>query len=273
MWKGFKERILVIGGAGKAYWSLYTLLFLSVSAIGLNIIFHIFEYPAVLNIVAVVGLLILGELLYLQLVELKKAGDDGHPKEAGIIGCVEHLYCERFFQVMSRPGMKWVLNTWIVNLPAMIPSFKKALKDKRTEIEITLLSRESNHVRVRMEELGVKDYEQAILVNLDHISMFLRELEESQRSRVRVYEFDSAPKFIIYGSDDVLFVGHFWPRDHAVQGPQLVIQGSDGCFAKRIRKYYNTLERRDITEEVLEWCEGKDCVKEVNTGVDDPTVL
>ena len=145
-----------------------------------------------------------------------------------------------------------ILNTWIFNFESILPLLKQSLQSSDTFIEINVLAPESPHTQNRGIELNMKDLEHTIMENLKNLNFFLKSLNESQRKRVKIYKFDSAPKITIYACGKKAFVGIFWPGLHAAHGPQFLIEGDEGHFARAVWEYYSNLSKKEITNDLLE---------------------
>lgn len=244
------DRIRFLAKSGKGYLTLYLLLAISVGMLIIDTAFDITSDRRALQIVGVLCLMILSELLYLRLKEKSDHNDSISPENAGITGCLSHLTGQWFEDIMSSPGEKHILNTWIFNFQTLAPLLETALHYEKTKIDITLLKADSEYAISRSEELR-RDVESAINTNLDDLAFFLNRLPDNMRTRVRIYEFNETPKFSLHASDETCIVGFYWPNQYAAHGPQLVIEGRARVFTKHILEYYRKLKRIEITESVI----------------------
>ena len=248
-----KEMLAIIWRAGKTPISLYLAFALCLVLIFANTLFPV--APAVLTderiakFAMAVALAFLAQLLWYEIERKdKEKGRHVQLSEAGIIGFHPRAAGPRFEELMSAPGKKVVLNTWIYNCESLIPLLETSLKHDKTEIELVILSPESKHVETRNEELPTTSVRNSIVGNREQLAFFLKSLPPDKQARVKVFEFDTPPRIVLHASDDEAFVGFFWPNQMAVHGPQLHVKGKVGRMAERVWHYYESLQKTEITE-------------------------
>jgi hypothetical protein len=240
----------VILRSGKGPISLFLAFTICAILLIVNSIFPLTSNELLAKLAAAVALGFLAELLFLEL-EKKQKAEETNLGDSGILSFHRSLKGKAFDQLMSSPGHKKILNTWIFNYEALIPLLKDALNHDKTRIDITILSPECTHVATRSEELPNKDVKASITASKNDLAFFISNLPAEKKTRVKVFEFSSTPKITLYASDDDVFVGFFWPGFLAVHGPQFLLRGKHGGFSEIVWNYYDSLDTREITSELL----------------------
>lgn len=237
---------------GRAGWSVIVAYVTMFATIGVLIVAMV--HPSFIanqwteNSALIVLLGMVGNLLYRSLRETRSVE---FLDKSGIIGAFPNVDDEGYRKLMSCPGEKVVFNVWLHNFDSLARLLTEALKSDRTNVHLSILSQTSDFASVRAKELN-RDVARAIRNNEDEISQFLNSLSPTQVSRVHVYSFEEAPKVALHSSGDKAFVSIYWPGHHAVDGPQIQIEGRRGFFAKRIWDYYDSLELVEITDRLLQ---------------------
>lgn len=194
-----KERFRTIYRSGINNVVLFIGLFTTIVLLSINIFFPIASDLDLLKIIAILVLAVLGELLFLKLEDRVPRSLVKGLKQSGIVSILPSLKGDEFEYIMSRPGDKIILNTWIFNFDTVSPLLKESLKSSDTSIEIIMLDIESRHASDRGHELKHRDLKTAINAGLDDLAFFLDSLSDIERQRVKIYKFDSVPKITIYG--------------------------------------------------------------------------
>jgi hypothetical protein len=246
-----KERFRTIYRSGISNVVLFIGLFTTIVLLSINIFFPIAADDDLLKIIAILVLTVLGELLFLKLEDRVPRNLVKGLKQSGVVSILPSMKGDEFEHIMSRPGDKIILNTWIFNFDTVSPLLKQSLKSSDTSIEIIVLDPESGHAIDRGHELKHRDAKRAINDNLDEWAFFLASLSDAERQRVKIYKFNSVPKITIYGCGKKAFVGFFWPGHHAAHSPQLLIDGDDGHFSRNVWEYYSNLSKKEITKDLL----------------------
>lgn len=237
----------------------FLLLFITISILILNTLLSLIpnsEFKEFLNyqltsqFIGIVSLAILGDLLYRSIQNSTDSNLIDHFNQTGITDISSSLEQERLAKVLKSSKHIIILNTWIFNLTQIRPILQDALKDKNTMIEFTVLKLSGKYAQERGIELN-RNVKKAIIANLDELHHFVSSLEENKRKRIKVYEFDSYPKFSIYGTTEKASIAFFFPKVNIVDSPQVEIDRGKGYFSKLIWEYYETLEKNEITDKVL----------------------
>lgn len=170
-------------------------------------------------------------------------------KGSGISSMVPEITRIEFEELLAQNDSVIIMNTWIYNIPEIIPSIKKKLLEKEAKIEFFILDSKSDFARPRGAELG-RDAEQAIANCKLELSFLIKSLTVDQAARVKVFTFDSMPKITLFGSKKYAFVGFYWPKLNAVHGPHFLIDNTNGSFSKMVWTYFDSLETKDITNDL-----------------------
>lgn len=238
--------IFTIWRSGISNFSLYILL-------GLTILLNISKtalpdlpWIKFLDLTDVLILTILGQLLYLKL-------EKKHPDYQEAVPVFPTLQGSKLKEMMSEPGHKVILNSYIYNYSDIAIDLKEAIKDDQTKIEFNILNPESDFVRLREEEMSQnkplkRDLKNAIEQCKIDLSNFLSNLTIEQKSRVKVFEYYSMPKVTIYGSNNRALIGIFLPNRYVAETPHLLLENQNGSLDKEIWAYYHNIGRKDITE-------------------------
>ena len=246
-----KKRIRTIYRSGISNIILFVTLWLIVLYLILSLIPPISAYLSgyqIGSLVIIVVLTAVGELLYLKVEEIDSNNNSKCLDQAGILSIYPSIGGQDFNEIISAPGKKIILNTWINNLVTITSNLERALTDSNSTLEINISTVNRPHAIMRGLELNL-DSELAIKQNKEAISLFLSNLSNSQRSRVKVFSVNSSLKMTIFGDRKKAIVGQFWPGIPAEKGPQFLIETGTGFFYQKVWEYYERLEKIDITEE------------------------
>lgn len=192
-------------------------------------------------------LTILAQLLYFKLEDRSKGKKSDSFINSGILDALPRLDSSDLKDVLI-PNKKNVLfNGWIYNIESAMPIIVEILKEKNTSVEICVVSPESDFVGTREIELGLSNIKSQLYANREQLYYFLLSLDERDRSKVKIYEVNTFPKFIIYGTKEKAAIGFYFPKTHGVHAPFLVLSDSHGYFSEKIWSYYDELEKTEIT--------------------------
>ena len=252
IWLKLIDRVQFLKDESLGYLSLYLFLGCALVLLTLDALFDITKDALALQIIAVLALLMIGELLYLKLLEKKQREGAQGLIQAGVSGNLDSLKGPIFEDLMSSPGKKVIVNSWLFNMPVLEPLLLKALESKTTQIEITLLAKDSQQWEGHFKYID-RSALSSVMASLDELSVFLRGLPERMRERVTVFSIDDTPRFMIHGSDDTLIVGNFWPGKRSENCPQLILRGANGSIARAVAGYcaYAASNRINITSNLL----------------------
>jgi hypothetical protein len=246
----------VVLRSGKEVVALYAAAAICVLLIVIDLFYDLHENQATIAISGGLILSFLAVLLYYEIDRNHNSEDARKLQKSGIVSFHKELKGGVLNDIMSVPGFKRILNTWIYNLPDLTSCLKEALQHKQTQVEISVLAPSSKFVALRGEELALTEDQVREHINSSKnaLAFFLHNLEPEQRARVRVFEFDAMPRALYHTNDDEGYVAFFWPRTMGVDGPQFLIRGKSEPFPAMIWRYYEHLAstRRDVTEELLE---------------------
>lgn len=238
--------------AGTATIILYGGLAICLAALLINTFYPI-PSSFIDSTVGIFTLILLADLLYLKLEE-KTPGStvDKDLLEAGILRILPRMDGDLYKNLMSKPGKKIILNTWIYNFSDLSPLLNEAIQHSNTTIHFTLLNPDCKHATIRGDELSNKNIIQTINSNLNEIAIFYSMISEEQRKRVKIFLYDGAPKLSIYACGNKALVGMFLPKSYAVHATQFFIDGREGHFShNNVWDYYDSLKKEDITESLL----------------------
>jgi hypothetical protein len=204
------------------------------------------SYKNVFQVIGITGLLILSTLLYesIENINNKKLINQFHL--SGITDVSKDLSGIELNKVLISSHKIIILNTWIFNIERIAPILRESLKDKKVSIEFNILKASGKYAKERSIELN-RDVTKAILSNIDELNHFINNLEKEEQKRVSIFEFNTQPKFSIYGTRENAVISFFFPNLMLVDSPQLEINGSKGYFSQRIWEYYENLDKEDIT--------------------------
>ena len=246
-----KNFLRIIRRSGKGPIFLYLALLACFFLLIVNSLTPVTSNETLAKFAAALALGFLAELLWYEL-ERKDQNKEGEASNSGITSFYPRLNGRRFEELMSSPGHKIILNTWIFNNSSITIQLEEALKYDKTRIDIVILSPKSKHVETRNEEIPDINVLARIKTCRDDIAFFVKNLSPEKQVRVKIFEFDSLPRITLYSNDDEAFVGFYWPNSMAVHTPQFLIKGRHGKLAEMAWDYYDQLKKTEITAELIQ---------------------
>jgi hypothetical protein len=133
-----------------------------------------------------------------------------------------------------------ILQTWLPDAQPFGASFVRALT-QGASIQILIQDPDSSSASQRAVALGLEDQQYAHY----HLRKMLADLRRAESeaggraTAVRVY--DDLPLAQIYGTEDRMWIGLFWPNRFSMQGPQIEIPTTASSLGQEIQRYFEIL--------------------------------
>lgn len=166
-------------------------------------------------------------------------------KDSGIVNSYERFNIDEFnYEVLKAKNRIWILQTWVGNLIMIESSLKEALK-RNIEIQILVLNPKSKFCLTRGQELKIdrSDYVPgSINSNLLRLSQIAKEYNYPANFKVRLY--DGSYPIIIYGIDDLVYMGLTWREEHTTNSPQLKLRidkNKENYYSSFVNNHFNSV--------------------------------
>lgn len=163
---------------------------------------------------------------------------------AGFVDLHDTLPTSQVARLFATAKEVFIAQTWIPDLVPLLRSLAKAA-EKECKIRILLLSPDSGYTQLRTAELGYEESNQAninITANLAELSRFCRD-KEALRKQIEVRLYDAMPSACVYRADSTAYVGFFWRKLPAIQGPHIEFRTgpATGSFYGTIEAHFDDL--------------------------------
>lgn len=160
----------------------------------------------------------------------------------GIVDVHDGMPHSRLKRYIADHNEMFILQTWIADFTVIKESLRQFCT-RGGKLRIAILAPDSDIVDIRQREISASRQ-----IFADGINSNIEELFEIGGDNIEIRLHQQTPSVSIYGFNDVIFVGNYLSRLHAVQGPQMEVKS--GFYFDKIVEHFERVWKSPDTKKV-----------------------